>query len=157
MWVLRRRSPERGSFLRVPLPDGSFGFGRVVGATTVAFYNWRTDSPSVDLDELESKPVLFTQTVAQRGLAGWAVLGVRELVGDVARPFVTFMQDLADPQRCTISDSAGMRRSASPEECIGLEKSSVWEAHHIEQRLLDALEGRENEDERLMRVRLPPF
>jgi hypothetical protein len=72
----------------------------------------------------------------------------------VAKPVVMFMQDLADYRKCTIFDSAGMRREARPEECIGLERAAVWDPHHIEGRLLDTFMERPNEAERHGRVRL---
>ncbi|WP_395358305.1 hypothetical protein ACHGLA_01160 [Streptomyces sp. YH02] len=43
---------------------------------------------------------------------------------------------------------------AAPEECVGLERAAVWDAHHIERRLLDTFLGLPNQDERDARVRL---
>jgi len=64
------------------------------------------------------------------------------------------MQDLADFRKCTIFDSEGMRREARPEECIGIERGSVWDMHNVEQRLLDTFMNRPNEFEVEARVRL---
>lgn len=144
-----------GTFLRIPLADGSFGYGRVLGDPYTAFYAYRTDKPSADLDEIERRPILFSQVVRFSDPRRWVPLGVRELRGEVAKPVVRFMQDLANPLRCTIYDSAGSQRSATPEECVGLERAAVWEQHHIEQRLLDTFLGRPNVVEMHMRVRLP--
>jgi hypothetical protein len=143
-----------GTFVRIPLADGSFAYGRVLSNPYMAFYNYSTTEPSSDLDEISAKPVLFTQAVRLLGYDRWANIGNRELGGEVAKPVVRFMQDLADFRKCTIFDSEGMERPATPEECIGLERAAVWDPHQIERRLLDTFMGRPNEDEMRARVRL---
>lgn len=143
-----------GTFVRVPLADGSFGYGRVLANPYIAFYNYRTTEPSTDLDEIASKPILFTQAVRLFDYKRWANIGHRKLEGELTKPVVRFMQDLADYRKCTIFDSAGMERQATPEECVGLERAAVWDPHHIEQRLLDTFMGLPNEHEMESRVRL---
>jgi Immunity protein 26 len=143
-----------GTFVRIPLEDGSFGYGRVLGDPYMAFYNYRTTEPSSDLADISSKPVLFRQSVRLFDYARWANIGHRELEGEVAMPSVFFMQSIGNFRKCTIFDSAGMERSATPEECIGLERAAVWDPHHIEERLLDTFMGRPNEGEMRTRVRL---
>lgn len=150
------RHPKPGTFLAVPLADGSFGYGRVLASPYIAFYAHRTPSPIIDLDDLESRPVLFCQAVRMR-TGHWPVLGVRPLLGEVAKPVLRFMQDLANPALCTIFDSVGHERAATPQDCVGLERAAVWDPHHIEERLLDGFEGRPNATELRLRVLLPPF
>ena len=96
---------EVGTYLRIPLKDGSFAYGRVLSNPYVAFYDLETKEPS-------------------------------------SEPVVRFTQELADFRKCTIFDSAGRERPATPEECVGLERAEVWEIQHIEDRLLDTFEGR---------------
>ena len=146
--------PEVGTFLRIPLADGSFGYGRALQDPYMAFYKHRTMEPSSDLDVIEAQPVLFTTAVRLRDIDEWTLLEARPLAGEVAQPVVMFMQDLGDYRKCRIFDTAGMKRSATPEECIGIERASVWDGHHIEERLLDNLLGRPNAQEIRGRVRL---
>jgi len=143
-----------GTFVRIPLSDGSFGYGRVLFDPYLAFYDHRTTEPSSDLDEIAARPVLFTQVVRVRDADRWPRIGHRDLDGEVAKPVVRFMQDLADFRKCVIFDSAGNERPATPEECVGLERAAVWDPHQIERRLLDTFMGRPNEDEMRLRVRL---
>jgi hypothetical protein len=147
------RTPREGTFVRIPLADGTFAYGRVLAYGQVAFYQHRTQDPSSDLDEIEGKPILFIQAVRHLGLERWTAIGQRALQGEVAKPVVGFVQDVADYRECTIFDSVGMERKATPEECVGLERASSWDAHHIEQRLLDAFMGRPNDMELRSRVR----
>jgi Immunity protein 26 len=148
--------PEPGTFVRIPLPDGSIGYGRVLAEPYVAFYALRTTEPSADLDAIGAAPLRFTQAVRWRGPGAqrWEAVGWRALEGEVARPIVQFTQDVFDFRRCTIFDTAGLERPATPEECVGLERAAVWDMHHIEQRLLDTFMGRPNQAEVRARVRL---
>ena len=143
-----------GTFLRIPLNDGSFGYGRVLGLLDCAFYNHRTTSPDSDLDRIASKPVLFKIAVRHLALKAWEAIGWRELEEHLAQPVVYFMQDIGDFRRCTIFDTAGNERDAEPEECVGLEEAAVWEKEGVERRLLDALLGRPNAEMERARVRL---
>jgi len=150
----RGRGVSPGEFLRIPLGDGSFGYGRAVSETYIAFYDYRTSEPSADLDAIDAKPVLFTTAVRHLGLDRWTKLGRRSLTGEVAKPVVSFTQDDADFRECVIFDTAGMERNATPEECVGLERASSWDARGIERRLLDAFLGHPNEAALRARVRL---
>lgn len=143
-----------GTFLRIPLPDGSFAYGRVVATGDIAFYEHRTTEPAGDLDQIGSRPLLYTLSVRFTDPSRWEDIGHRPLEGTVAQPVVFFMQDLMDSSDCRIFDSEGMSRPATPEECIGLERSAVWEQHGVEQRLLDNFMGRPNASELDNRVRL---
>lgn len=120
----------------------------------VAFYNHRTSGPSSALDEIASKPVQFAVAVKTSGLQQWEPIGQRPLQGDVAKPVVMFSQDSDNFRKCTIFDTAGMRKEVGPEACVGLERSAVWDPHHVEVRLLDTFMGRPNAVEQAMRVRL---
>lgn len=135
---------QPGTFLRIPLADGTFGYGRKLDEPYTAFYNHRTRQPSDDLDAIEARPVLFTVAVRTSTIKAWARLGKRKLTGEVAKPVVGFHQDAVDLDKCIIFDTTGAERPATPDECEGLERDSSWDAHHVESRLLDTFEGRPN-------------
>lgn len=143
-----------GTFVRIPLEDGSFAYGRVLAEPYMAFYNYRTNEPSSDLDVIEAQPTLFKTSVRLFNHDRWANIGQRKLEGEVAEPVVQFMQDIGDYRRCTIFDTAGIEKEVPPEECIGIERASVWEPDQIERRLLDTFMGLSNEAEMRLRVRL---
>ena len=151
---MRRVSSPIGSIVRIPLPDDSFGYARVIVSPYFAFYDYRTTTPSNELDVIVVRPVLFRAVVSEKGLGDWKVIGVMPLMGEVTEPVVAFRQDVRDFRECLIFDTNGHERAASPEECIGIERQAVWEVHHIEERLLDAFEGRPNSTEVFLRVRL---
>lgn len=92
---------------------------------------------------MESHPVLVCANPGAQGLEG-----------RVAEPVVRFSQDLADFKKCEIFDSSGMVKEVEPEDCVGIERASMWEAHHVEARLLDHFMGRANQAEAHESVRL---
>src|SRR3954471_19875769 len=106
--------PE-GTFVRIPLADGSFGYGQVLGDPYIAFYDHQTLDAERDIDAILAKPILFRQAVRLPQSTPWVKLGQRDLEGPAAEPVVRFMQDLADFRQCTIFDSTGMRREVGPE------------------------------------------
>jgi Immunity protein 26 len=143
-----------GTFLRIRLADGSFGYGRALTPTHDAFYDHKTESPDADLDRIASKPILFKVAVRHLDPTLWEVIGWRELEDPLTQPIVAFRQDILDFRRCTIFDLAGHSRSAEPHECSGLERMAVWEQHAVEERLLDTFMGRPNATVEHLRVRL---
>jgi hypothetical protein len=143
-----------GSFVRIPLADGSFGYGRILEPPNDAFYDYRTTSPDADLDRIASKPILFRIAVRHADPKSWELIGWRELEERLTQPIVKFRQDVGPFRRCTIYDTLGNVRDAEPHECIGLEPSAVWEQPGVEERLLDTFMGRPNDELERMKVDL---
>ena len=48
------------------------------------------------------------------------------------------------PEKFSIYED-GKIRSASKEECLGLERAAVWEPSHVEERIVDYYAGRKNQ------------
>jgi hypothetical protein len=143
-----------GTFLRLPLPDGRFAYGRTLEPPFDAFYDYTTEDPDSDLDRIGSKAILFKVAVRHDRRSAWVTIGRRPLDERLLQPAVYFSQALGDFRRCTIFDTAGNSRSAEPHECVGLEQSTVWEPQGIERRLLDAFMGRPNITLERLKVRL---
>lgn len=144
---MRAQKNEPGIFVRITLADGSFAYGRLLEHPYMAFYNYRTTEPSSDLETIAAQPVLVKQAVRASRAKNWESIGIRELEGEVAQPVVSYMQDLLDFRKCTIFDTAGNTREATPEECVGIEQAAVWEPEGIEEWLLDTFMGRPNKEE----------
>ena len=140
--------------MRIPLADGSFGYGRVLEPPLDAFYEYKTKNPDADLDRIASKPILFKIAVRHSDLSSWEIIGWREIEESLSQPIVQFRQDVGNFRRCTIFDTVGNSRSAEPQECVGLERMAVWEQPAVEGRLLDTLMGRPNATVERLKVRL---
>jgi hypothetical protein len=139
-----RQLHRPGSFLRIPLSDGSFAYGRVLELPFDAFYDYRTTSPDANLDRIASKPVLFRIVVRHPHPKSWELIGWREIEERLTQPIVQFRMEVGPLRRCWIFDSLGNSREASPQDCIGLEPAAVWESHGVEERLHDTFMGRPN-------------
>ena len=135
---------EPGTFVRIPLADASFGYGRALQPPFWAFYQYRTLAPELNLDKIASSQVLFKIAVSYKRRSSWEAVGWSELEEHLKQPIIEYTQDIGNPSRCTIFDTAGNERAAAPEECIGLEQWAVWDEYSAEERLLDALMGRPN-------------
>lgn len=143
-----------GSFLRVPLTDGSFGYGRVLKLPHDAYYDYRTGTPDSALDRIAAQPILFKICVRHLEARAWELIGWRKLEEQFSQPIVQFKQDIGNFRDCTILDTAGNVRSAEPSECVGLERLAVWEEYNVEERLLDTFMGRPNDTVEHLKVRL---
>jgi hypothetical protein len=143
-----------GSFLRIPLADGSFGYGRVLKLPHDAYYNYRTETADSDLERIASQPILFKISVRHMEERGWELIGWRRLEEQFSQPIVQFMQDIGNFRDCTIFDTAGHSKRAEPQECIGLESAAIWEEENVEERLLDTFMGRPNASVEHLKVRL---
>jgi hypothetical protein len=143
-----------GSFVIVPLKNGTYGYGRVREYLLFSFYDLNTKEPVHDLDKIAARPILFSVGVHKSALKKWKVIGKRPLEESLRRGIKRFLQDIADPSKCTIADEDGNERPATPSECIGLERSAVWEDNHVEDRLLDTFMGRPNPVYERLKVKL---
>jgi hypothetical protein len=150
-----RQAYKPGAFVRIPLADGSFGYGRILEPPYDAFYDYRTSTPDADLDRIATRPILFKISVRYSKSNPWIIIGWRAIEQRLSQPVVLFRQDVGNFRHCTIYDTVGNVRSAEPQECIGLERSAVWEQHAVEDRLLDAFMGRPNATVERLKVRLP--
>ncbi|MET0406657.1 MAG: Imm26 family immunity protein [Cystobacter sp.] len=148
------RNHKAGTFVRLTLADGSFGYGRLLEPPHLAFYDHRTVAPDPDVDGISSKPILFKIAVNLLALKDWTAIGWLSLEEELTRPLVQFRQDVSDFKRCLIFDTAGNKRVAEPKECEGLERAAIWEKESVEERLLDAFLGRTNAAVEHLRVRL---
>lgn len=146
---------QAGSFVLIPLKDGSYGYGRLREFPLASFYNFNSKAPVQDLDKIGARPILFSVLVHKSALKKWKVIGKRPLEENLRRGIRRFLQDIADPSKCTIADEDGNERAATPSECVGLERSAVWEDSHVEDRLLDAINGRSNRWYEDLKVKLP--
>jgi len=142
-----------GRFVRLRLSKNCFGYGRLREDGNISFYDFYTVEPSDDLSKIAQNPILFTVCVHDSALNKWEVIGDKPLEEHLKQPFLQFWQDVGDIKNCRIFDMEGNERQVTPAECEGLERWAVWEAPHVESRLIDSLQGRANKYAESMKVR----
>nr|WP_245919638.1 Imm26 family immunity protein [Melittangium boletus] len=89
-----------------------------------AYYDYRTNTPDSDLEQIASKPILFKMAVRHTEKRAWELIGWRALEEHFSQPIVQFMQDRANFRDCTIFDTVGNERSAEPQD-MGRSNASV--------------------------------
>lgn len=142
--------PAAGQVIKVPLENGHT-YGQVLADTCIAFYNIYING-EISLDRVVECPVLFIVAVDDRSIrnGSWPLIGVAPYSARISVPNF-FVQDILDPNSFEIYHSGSIRR-ATREECLTLERASVWDQASIRQRLMDTFASRENEIFRSQRI-----
>ncbi len=132
---MSRNKPQVGDVIQFTLPSGRYAYGRVLRDASVAFYSETTAEPG--LPPIGSRDYQFVVGVYDDVLTS-------ERVSVVGRdPSQTPEDDWPPPSCITDPISGTVRiyhkghiRAATPEECEGLERTAVWDYHHLIDRLM---------------------
>ncbi|MGS4885691.1 Imm26 family immunity protein [Roseibium sp. MB-4] len=125
------------------MSDGQFSYGRVLAEPLIAFYDFVSESEA-DAETVLSQPVKYTLLVMNNAVTSgrWRVIGQADLDADLQKPVRFFKQDPFSGKTSLYVE--GKEQPADLEQCIGLERMAVWDAEHIEDRILDEINGRPN-------------
>ncbi|HEX8860796.1 MAG TPA: DUF4259 domain-containing protein [Actinomycetes bacterium] len=151
-----RQRFEPGAVLRVGLDDGTHTYARMLSHRPyLAVYDARRSDDDVDVEQIVRSPVLFVVAVAAAAYRSgrWQRVGWVPLLAAAVVIPEFFLQDIFDSQQCQVVDHLGRERAATPEECVGLERSAVWAAEHIEERVRDHYQNRPNAHLEVMKLR----
>ncbi len=132
-----------GDFVSIPLQDGRVAYGRVLTSPLVAIYDY-VSLAKVDIESIISRPVKYILPVMANAVASdrWPVIGHSDLEEDLTKPVRFFQQHRVTGKLSIYID--GEEIPATIADCIGLERNAVWDAEHVEDRILDEINGRPN-------------
>ena len=135
-----------GSIVKVPLEEGFHTYARILRGTSYAFYDCRTKDDLDNLSKIISTPVLFIISVQNFAITRgrWLKVGKVPLEESLLVEPPRFAQDALNPEIFEIVEN-GKRRKATMEECIGLERLSVWQPGAVERRLLEHYKGQKSD------------
>ena len=142
---MKTKSKQRtvGDVVRIPLEDGWHTYAQVLPEASFAFYDARGEN-EMTIDQIVGRPVLFVVPVmdyaVKKGV--WPIVG-HVLPGQLVKSPPRFIQDALNKSHFEIYED-GETRPATREECIGLERSAVWDPTHVQDRLRDYYAGRAN-------------
>jgi hypothetical protein len=107
------------------------------------------------VEQIVRSPVLFVVAVSAAAYRSgrWQRVGWVPLLATAVAIPEFFRQDIFDPRQCQVVDHLGHSRTATPEECVGLERDAVWAAEHIEERVRDHSQNRPNAHLEVMKLR----
>jgi immunity protein 26 of polymorphic toxin system len=138
---------KEGAFIEIGLPNGQFTYGRILPKASFAFYNIYSDKKVEDVKELVGLDVLFITAVYKAAISTdrWKIIGFSKLKPELSFLQPKFIQDESNPEKFKIYDpNTGDMKFCKKEECVGLERATVWEPEHIEERIVDHFEKRPN-------------
>lgn len=131
---MRRKKLKLGDIYKIPLPDGTYAFGRLFKEFTLAIYKGRYKN---DLEMPETEDYEFYVGVYKDLLQD----GEWEIVG--SRPFEDEEEAWSPPQCIMDVISGGYEIyvkgkifPSTEEECKDLEVASAWDRHHVVDRLM---------------------
>ncbi len=143
----KRQRWQVGALVEIPLGSSCWAYGQLGEEYFVAvFEGCFSERPKIE--EVIERPLLFKsfvyRDVISRGF--WPKIGRVEPPSDVIREDLRFKQDeISGALSLWHSDFAeqGWERPASLSECLGLECVAVWEASHVEDRIIAIRDGLE--------------
>lgn len=142
----KRQMFEAGAIVKIWFDAERHTYGRLLAQPYIAVYDCAATTDVDDMDMITRSPLLFVLAVFDRAIVTgrWKKIGRVSSEGDGVTIPDYFMQDMFNPKKCRIIDAEGHSRSATVEECEGLERAAVWEAEHVEGRIRDYYLGRAN-------------
>lgn len=146
-----------GGVLEISLNEGGPGYGLMLSRFPYhAFYLAKSIDKAARARRPPAGHPLFIVSVHRSAYSTgrWGAVLYQVTDGDLPSIPLFFRQNVMNPRDCEIVDAAGNSMPATPEECVGLERSAVWSAEHIEERLIDYAAGRPNQYVRSMAVKL---
>ncbi|CCN84074.1 hypothetical protein VIBNISFn27_60003 [Vibrio nigripulchritudo SFn27] len=152
---MTRKNIKLGSVLQIPLKDGTFAYGWARNYLDVSYFKLISEKPIQDIEFIVGSNILFSVPTSKSVIKEWDIIGQVTLSDDLNKLIPIFRQDMAHLERCSICDEEGNTYDASPEECIGLERSSVWKAGHVEERIVEEMAGRKSKFYERRKVQLP--
>jgi len=140
----KRQRWKPGDIVKIPLDDGEWGFGRVLGSPLVAFYDFKSNDIPL-LEEIASKPIAFKIWVMKYAITqgDFQVLGNIPLSPDLLERPPFFIQDVLNG-KLSITYENGEQHTVSRQDVEGMECAAVWEPEHVIDRLTDHFAGRPN-------------
>jgi hypothetical protein len=143
---MKKQQRTIGSVVKISLPDGTHGYGLVLDKASIAVYNIKTEK-AIPIEQITSKDTLFILTVHKSAISSGRWVKVGKILPEDKYSILPlqFIQDIINPEQFSIYDpNTGNIYPAKREDCMGLECAAVWEAEHVEDRILDHFAGREN-------------
>lgn len=145
----KRQRIKGGAIIKINLSENKMVFGLLFPNADVGIYDFIVDCANglPSINEIINKNIFLNiglyNDVITKG--DFEIIGYKELIKeDIEKVPPKFMQNLVNIHDCYIFWNDGSEKKVTPEECIGLERSAVWEAKAVVERIEDHYAGRNN-------------
>jgi Immunity protein 26 len=151
----KRQKIKDGAVVKINLLENRLIFGRLM-KSRIAIYDFLILESAIvpDLETIIGNPIFLYcsvyNDVITKGI--FEIIGFKELTeNEIENIPPKFTQDMVDINKCVIYYHDGREFKAKPGDCIGLERSSVWEAQGLVERIQDHYAGKRNFHVELMK------
>lgn len=119
--------------------DGIYYYAQSLHYGNMAYFDYRSDKPIVDILELTNAPVLFVAYTHSYILTKklWKKVGYLDIREELKDDIIFFIYSKVDGTFEKYSSKTGEVFPSSLEDCRGLEICAVWDKNHIEDRIRD--------------------
>lgn len=147
MEIVKRQKRIVGSILRIELGKGYYNYAQIL-EQGLAFFDIHTKTKDLsDLNILLRTPVLFIIEVYNYIITKgrWLKVGKLPIRDDLKNPPLQYIQDSWTKKFSLYHPLTGEITPATEKQAEGLERASVWDYNHVEDRLRDHYAGRKCE------------
>lgn len=138
---MKRQRVTEGAILEINIENQYYVYAQIlVKGLGYAFFDYKSKEHLKDLNELLKCEVLFIVTVYDDVVTQgkWIKVGKLPIRQDLLVQPMKFMQDYMDLDKFDLyNPNTGEIVKATRDECFGLERASVWEFNHVEDRIRD--------------------
>jgi hypothetical protein len=140
---MKRQKETVGSIVEIKLANGNYAYAQLLEKGT-AFFNYLSNEPLKDFKVLEVHDILFIIAVYKDIITQghWLKVGKIPIREDLEVMPMQFIQDAINPDRFDFyNPNTGEITPTTKDKCKGLERASVWDKHHVEDRIKNYYEG----------------
>ena len=143
---MKRQQRTVGSIIKINLDDNTHSYGIVLEKASIAVFNIKTNN-ELTVSDILKEDILFFVAVYNSAITSgrWQKITKVPLKERFKTLPLAFVQDSINPENFEIYDpNTGVMAKATKEQCLTLDCASVWEAEHVESRIQDHFNGKEN-------------
>lgn len=133
-----------GSILEININNQYYSYAQILKNSSVVFFDYKTTNKLGDFSNLEKAPILFILAVYNHVITRgrWKKVSKLKIREDcIVLPMKYIKDEISSSKYELYNPNTGEIIPSSKEECNGLERAAVWDAEHVESRILDFYNG----------------
>lgn len=137
---MKKQRITKGSILEIPIDNKYYIYAQILEKSSYVFFDFISKEQISDFELLNEKPILFIISVYDQVVTKgeWLKVGKINIRKELEVLPMFFIQDPINKEKFRIYDAnTGEIVPATKREIIGLERASVWNKTHVEDRIRD--------------------
>ncbi|GGF11539.1 Immunity protein 26 [Chishuiella changwenlii] len=137
---MKKQRITKGSILEIPIDGKYYVYAQILEKSSYVFFNFTSKEQITDFEILNEKPILFIIAVYNHVITKgeWLKVGKMSIRKELEVLPMHFIQDALNPTHFELyNPNTGEIVPTTKKEIIGLERASVWDKIHIEDRIRD--------------------